>query len=500
MRKLLWPAGVVLGLLAERASGFDAQAALDLATGWTLMACGLVAGGRAGLLLTAVGATWFAGNFAPDLLYLYRGPLVHLLVTYPSSRPASRLERAAVAGGYLAAVIPPIWASEPAAIALAAALVLVVAQGHAQAVGAARRARALSLAATAGVAAALAGGAAARLAFPAGDADDASLLVLELALCAAGGALGWGLRTRPWEHVELTDLVVELGEANSVSLRDQLARALGDPTLEVGYRVREGYVDVDGRPLSLPDPGSSRAVTFAERDAIALVHDPAVLDEAPLVQAVASSARMAASNAQLRSTVRAQVAELRASRRRIVAAGAEQRRALEQRLHDGAQRRLAELETLLDQARPSGLVDRAIGLLERADDDLTALARGLHPRDLGERGLAGALASLAEASPVPVELRVSDERWPAEIEGVAYFVCAEALANAVKHACASRVAIRAAREHGRLALEIADDGAGGAAFRPGGGLAGLADRVDAVGGVLRLDSPPGAGTRLVAAL
>src|SRR5262249_4183113 len=155
----------------------------------------------AGLLLAATGATWFAGNFADELLFLYRGPLVHLLVTYPAGRVASRSERAAVAGGYGAALVAPVWASEPATLTLAAALVLLVAPLHRHAVGAARRARAVSLAATAIVGVALAGGALARLAFPAGDVDDAALLVLELALCAVAGVLAWGLLARPWERV-----------------------------------------------------------------------------------------------------------------------------------------------------------------------------------------------------------------------------------------------------------------------------------------------------------
>jgi signal transduction histidine kinase len=145
-------------------------------------------------------------------------------------------------------------------------------------------------------------------------------------------------------------------------------------------------------------------------------------------------------------------------------------------------------------------VERSSGLLDRALEDLDALARGLHPRELTERGLAGALASLADTSPVPVELSVTAERMPADVEGVAYFVCAEALANAAKHAGASRITVSAQRRDGRLAVVVRDDGAGGAGFRAGGGLAGLADRVDAVGGTLGLESPPGGGTRLTADL
>jgi signal transduction histidine kinase len=518
-RRLGWAAAIVLGLVAEWSSGGldePGRAVLDLLTGWTVLGCGLVAwsrapGSRTGALLAATGASWFAGNFSADLLFLYRGPLVHLLVAHPGGRTRTRLERGAVVGGYAAAVVPGAWASEPATLALCACLVAVVGLARARAVGALRRARTLSLLATGMVAGTLAAGAAARLAFPQGDADDAALAGLELALCAVALVLSHGAIARRWARPALTDLVVELGESRSGTLRDALARALGDPGLEVGYWVPEtrGYVDAGGRDLALPGPGSGRSVTFVERDGrplAALVGGQAMLEDPLLAEAVAAAARMAAANARLRATVRAQVAELRASRRRIVAAGAEQRRALAQRLHDGAQRDLGELGAILEQARSRATgpvlarVQRAETVLAGACEDLDALGRGLHPRALTEHGLAGALASLAEASPVPVELTVDHARLPADVEGVAYFVCSEAVANAVKHGGASHVAIEARVHGGRLRLLVRDDGTGGAAFRSGGGLRGLADRVEAVGGALTLESPPGKGTRVAADL
>jgi len=121
-------------------------------------------------------------------------------------------------------------------------------------------------------------------------------------------------------------------------------------------------------------------------------------------------------------------------------------------------------------------------------------------RELVEAGLQGALASLAERSPVPVELNVQVERLPDEVEVTIYFVCAEALANVAKYASASRVKLSIEAIDGRLALRIADDGVGGADRGRGTGLQGLADRVETLGGTLHLASPPGEGTELTAEL
>ena len=364
LRVLLWPVGALLGLGAEWASyGWDDPAHWipDLVTGWTLIACGLVAwsrrgDSRSGPLLAATGFAWFFGNFASSALYLYRGPLVHLLITYPSGRASSRRETAAVAVGYAAAVVTPVWRSELVTIVLAVLLVAVCARSYSRAVGPARRARLVALWAAGGLGLALAGGAAARLAVPGGDAVDPSLLALEVALCALAAGLLAGLLWRPWEQGAVTDLVIELGENRGRTLRGELARALADPTLEVGYWLpdRGVFVDAEDRPLALPDPDQGRATTFVEGEAgpvAVLVHDPAVLDDPGLREAVASAARLAAANARLTAEVRAQVAELERSRRRILEAGDEQRRRLERRLRGGAQQRLERLAERLRALR-----------------------------------------------------------------------------------------------------------------------------------------------------
>jgi signal transduction histidine kinase len=305
-------------------------------------------------------------------------------------------------------------------------------------------------------------------------------------------------------------LVVELGESRSATLRDELARALGDPTLEVGYWLPNArdLVDSEGRAFAIPDPGSERSVTMIEGERgpiAALVHDPAVLDDPRLREAVSSAARLAAANARLQAEVRAQVAALRKSRRRILDAGDAERQRLELRLREGAEKRLEGLAGDLRRVRLSARSDAARERIERTEAQLTRtleelyrLAHGLHPRVLTEVGLAGALASLAEQAAVHVELVAPADELPAEVEAVAYFLCSEALANIAKHASASQVSVSVTTGDGRVKVEVEDDGRGGADPAHGTGLRGLADRVEALGGTFHLESPAGAGTRLAA--
>jgi signal transduction histidine kinase len=308
----------------------------------------------------------------------------------------------------------------------------------------------------------------------------------------------------------VADLVVELGEARSGTLRGQLSRALGDPSLEIGYWLpdRAVFIDAEGRVLALPDAGSGRSVTVVEREGqpvAALVHDPAVLDDPGLLEAVTAAAQLAAANARLQAEVQARVEELAASRRRILAARDEERRRLERRLHDGAEARLRELAGTLRRGHWSASgeqtkkqIARSQEQLGRTREDLRRLAQGLHPRMLAEQGLAGALAALAKDLPLPVDLNVASTQLPQRVAVVAYFVCAEALANVAKHAAAAHVTVAVIASDGRLRVEIADDGVGGADPARGSGLRGLADRVETVGGTLRVESAPGHGTRLAA--
>ena len=276
-----------------------------------------------------------------------------------------------------------------------------------------------------------------------------------------------------------------------------------------GFPAAEIYVDAAGDRVELPEPGASRAVTLVERDRqplAALVHDPAVLDDPGLVDGVAAATRLEAANARLHAEVRAQLAELVASRRRLLEAGDEERRRLERRLREGAVKRLEALAESLTRARSavgpkSGEgIDQAQRQLRRALLDLHELALGLHPRELGEGGLEGAVGALAARTPVPVELEVSAGRMGPEAEAAAYFLCSEALTNVAKYASASRVTIRIAAADGLLKVAVADDGIGGADPARGSGLRGLRDRVETLGGTLRVESGRGLGTRLEAAI
>jgi signal transduction histidine kinase len=324
-------------------------------------------------------------------------------------------------------------------------------------------------------------------------------------------SLAAGLLWRRRARSRVADLVVELERTPPGSVRDALARTLGDPTLEVALWLpdRRSYVDRDGHPVELPAGGPDRAVTTLGSPAApvaALIHDPVLLERPALLTSAGAAARLALENERLHAELRAQLAELRASRARIVTAGDEERRRLERDLHDGAQQRLLSLGLALQLARAKlgPDADGAAELLAEADeelrialDELRELANGIHPAVLTEQGLAPALRTLAQRSPVPVTiLEAPAERLPGPAEAAAYFLVSEALTNAAKYAQASRVEVTVAHLDERMLVDVADDGVGGADPTRGSGLRGLADRVYALDGELELESPPGRGTRL----
>jgi PAS domain S-box-containing protein len=213
-------------------------------------------------------------------------------------------------------------------------------------------------------------------------------------------------------------------------------------------------------------------------------------------QRIADFAELAAqalANAQARE-------ELAASRMRLVEAADAERQRLERNLHDGAQQRLVSLSINLRMAARAypearDALEAASAELAQALDELRELARGIHPAILSQRGLQPALEALAFRAPVPVRLVVTlDEPLPEPVEACAYYVVAEAITNACKHAHASVIDVRISRSDGKVLVEVADDGIGGAVRHAGGGLGGLADRAEALGGRLGLESPAGAGT------
>ncbi|WP_369245759.1 sensor histidine kinase [Streptomyces sp. R41] len=364
-----------------------------------------------------------------------------------------------------------------------------------------RRARGIAFAAAVLLAGAVVWGVVARRSGVAGD-----LVVLrtyELVVAVAGGALCAGALLSGSARAALTRLVVDLGEpAGGGPLRARLAPVLGDPGLELGYWVPElgGYVDEAGRPVRLPPAGAARVVTPLEQDGrplAVLVHDGSMPHDRALLSAVAAVARLAVSNARLQAEIRGRLAELESSRRRLVEAADTERRRLERQLDEDVLHRLDRAaEVLADSGDWAGPV---LDALRAAHAELREFARGIHPATLVRDGLAAALGEQTAQCPLPLTLDVPEGRFDPAVEAAAYFICCEALTNAVKHAHAGRVSVRVtARPDGGVEVEVRDDGAGGARPELGTGLRGLADRAEALGGTLRVENAPGGGTWLFA--
>jgi signal transduction histidine kinase len=518
LRFALFPSAVGLAVAAEwvsyRAGDLELVVA-DGVVGLVLVGCGIVAWerrskSRVGPLMALAGVAWFAGNFGPGALYLHRGPLVHLHISYPTGRLRRRLAQATVAAAYIDAAIEPIARNDVATLILAALVATAAADVFLRASGTARRAGIPALAAALAFACVLGLGAVQRLA--GWDADREVLWTYDIVIACLAVVLLVDLLRGRWAEAVVADLVVDLGKrADTGTLRDELGRALGDRSLVLGYWLPEDgrYVDDAGRPVELPEPGAGRAVTPIAHDGApvaVLVHDQAVLEDPGLVEAVASAARMAVSNARLQAEVRTRVLELAASRRRIVEAADAQKRRLERELREGAEQRLAGVAGLLAQAH-EGADERAATQLTEVEDELREaraelrdFAQGIHPSVLTDGGLAAALPELAVRGGLSVEFELSVGRLAPAVEAAVYFLCSEALANATKHAEAKTMTISVSQSNDRLLVAIADDGVGGADPSRGSGLRGLADRVEALGGELFVRNPVGGGTRLDATI
>jgi signal transduction histidine kinase len=303
-----------------------------------------------------------------------------------------------------------------------------------------------------------------------------------------------------------------LDRTSGGTVGDAVRTALGDSSLRLLRSTDAGgWVDEDGRPAQLPTGGSGPAVTQVgptERRVAALVHDTALLEQPELLHAVVRVLRLALENERLEAELREQLQAVTESRQRIVTAAQEERRRVERDLHDGAQQRLVAVMLALQEARgTANEVSAPASLRERLDAaaretteairELRELARGIHPAILEDEGLAAAVFALARRAAIPVDVQLSlDGRLPPLVESTAYFTIAEALTNAQRHASASRATVRLTHAAGKLEVEIADDGTGGADPARGTGLRGLVDRVAAIGGRLDIESEPGKGTRI----
>jgi signal transduction histidine kinase len=455
------------------------------------------------------GVTWLAGDLAGVLVYAHRGPLVHAMLTFPTGRTRSKPLILVIALAYVDGLVPSVARAPWTTIVLMA--VVVVAGGWRWAVGGAeRRARGVAAACAAAAATPLVLASSGHLA--GSGTDVAATWMYEAAIVLTAGLLTVALMSGRSVRAATTGLVVHLaGRQEPRALRDALSRTVGDPALEIAYRVDQEWVDEAGQPVQLPagEQTGDRVVTLVEdggTPVAALVHDPAALRDNTLARSVSAALRLVVANVRLQAEDAAHIRELAASRRRLVEAGDEQRRGLRDQLRGGAEQLLAEVSSELmaiathRQGPMAGDLDQLVGELDAACVDLTRFAQGVHPEALTEHGLSEALRDLADHAAVPVAVQVPSRRFPAPQEAAAYFVCSEALANVAKYAGATGASINVEAAGRRLLVRVADDGRGGADPTRGSGLRGLKDRVEALGGRFSIWSPVGAGTRMEAEL
>lgn len=440
-------------------------------------------------LMAWVGVTWLLGDAFQTLVLLHWGALAHLLIAYPTGRLESRVARAAVLIGYVAALLAAVLPGTGWAFGFAIALLGAALVRFTTANGTVRRSRAAPVAVAVAVGAVLSTAAIMSVDL---------LSAYELTLGLAALALAADLRIAHWSEAAITGIVVDLGGRPAGGMvKERLARAIGDPSLIVGYVVEEGGPPVDehGLPITLPELGGGRAVTPVEHnghEVAVLVHDSASLGDPELLAEAASVLSVAVATARLQAGLRSLMGEIEGSTERLVdAARAEQRR-LAAELWAQVVSPLREAGRSLQNAGAGDLHQRLTALRR----ELMLFAEGLDPVALHAAGLAPALRSLADGAGLPVALTLADRRYPPEIETCAWFVCSEAIANALKHAHASRLSIRVAPRGDVLRVEVVDDGAGGAEPARGSGLRRLAERVAASGGLLTIESRPGLGTIL----
>ena len=503
----------------------------------------------AGPLMILTGCLWAAANLGFSetpllrtagimLLGVFGAPLAHLLLSFPEGRLRERRDRWLVwvtylhltvqwwlvllffddGGRNLLAVWPDrdlydvLWIVQGAISALCALAVFgrLIARWR---MASPPLRRALGPVLGAGLLAAVVVAVTAPVAFSLPEAEgsvDTVAWIWSVAFAAIPAGFLVGLvRTRA-TRFHLGRLLHELHAAVPPhGVRHALARALGDPSLEVAYWIPEvgGYRDGAGADVALHRP-LGRTITVLEPGdppMTVLLHDPALNQDPGLLEGVGQAARLALENSRLHAELQAQLREVKAARQRIVEAADRERRRIERDLHDGAQPTLVSLSLVAQMLRgqvngangAAALADTTVGLAEQAIGELRGLAQGVYPVRLTTDGLAGALEGLRDASPIDIRLDVAlGDRLPPAVEAAGYFVCCEAVTNAAKHAGTDRVEVCVREEGSALALEVRDFGRGGASPAGGSGLTGLADRVAALGGTLRVVSPEGEGTTL----
>jgi signal transduction histidine kinase len=420
-------------------------AAADLAAGIAFLLVGILGWRRSrrqSALFLLAGIAWFVGPLVPVVQLMHRPLMLHAALAYPRGRLPDRRSLVLVIIAWALSVVP----------SLASQLVIMIGLGLLVALAAWwRRPTALPSAPV--------------------SRWMLSCLAAALALPPVVRAVGPVIEGRAYALLLYGGLIVAVAVLPLVDLLRRPPEWETDAVIE----------------LSGATPGETL---------VSLRSEAAERPEGPTRTSLLAAVALLESNLDLQRELAARVAEVRDSRRQLVQAAAGERRALGRALADGPLIELAALETTVvamraaadEQVQPA--VTGCLTEIAHIRGDLSQLGRGLHPRVLTDRGLAGALAELAAASPVPVMLSAPSQRYPETVETEMWYACAEVVTNALKYADARSIRLEVESQPGLLQATITDDGRGGATLRPGGGLAGLADRLSALGGGLRLESAP----------
>lgn len=478
---------------------------------------------RVGDLVVLAGVAWFIPNFATigigwvaslaaQLVVIHRAVLVHAIVAFPGGRIGRSLDGALVVIVYVSTVVEAT-ASEVGAIVWAVAVLGAFIAIVRRRTGPARIAGMRVVPTMALLSVVVGGTGALLLVFGNFPVPPAIVYAYGAGLVIVGFVLLFNVHEYRARLERVTDAAVELTQGPAGYVRELLATALRDPGVEVAFAIEDGgsttWVDEFGHRIEPLRATGSRTVVPIRvdgRPVAQLACESAIIDEPGLMPSIEAAARLAASNAQLRASLRGEAVALQASRLRLLSAADDERIALAERLDRGAGASLADLRAILDRIRPDGdpAIDAAVALsrtrIAGLDAGLRSLSAGLGPPALTNDGLAGALTQVGGDARVTVRVDVAVEDLPDALAATVYFICAEAITNALKHASATTIAVDLHAQGDRLRIEIADDGLGGAGLEGGSGLQGLADRASALGGTLAVTSPSGAGTRITADL
>ena len=552
--------GVILIVLVAAASPYLLWAfVLNVLVGWLYVAAGLLAwsrrpSNRFGFLITVVGLSILMAGMQPTgvpglvaisavVATVPLGALVHVLHAYPSGRLPSRASQVVVVAGYVVCLVLQLplylFAAQPApydllvvadrpdllslgvvvqsvagaAVMVATTVVLAVRLRRASR----RRRRALAPLYGYGILVVLSIPVSSSLLTAVGLPPD---WVFPLQLIFVAGvpvaftlALLRGGFARTGEIEELGTWL-SAAESGRLPLTGALSRALGDDSVRLVFWVpeRAEYVEANGDSVELStdeDRGLVEIERHGERVG-AIDYDSTLLADPAPVRSAGRVIAIAVDHERITAELRASQQELRRSRERIVKAGDHERRRIARDLHDGLQVRLVLLalqaqQIAEDPDTPSAVRDASVDLRVGVDDaaaELRGLVHAVLPAALIERGLCAATEDLVDHVPIPttLEMSVTEQGLSEVLESTAYFVVAEALTNALKHARPTTLTVRLAQVGDHLRVEVSDDGIGGAHVRAGSGLGGLVDRVETLGGRLQLISPPEHGTHLVAEL